>query len=445
MIFGVFDQTVVQYEEEIRRQRKLLEINWKPAKTEPDIRQQSVSEKVFSSNQFCKQEIQTELSSSINHPKQPESSKIKEEEEELGISRDGEQHEVKQEPEAIMVTVADGESDSEPDGDREVFISHESTAARKDFIRERLSAAAGEIFSVLEQAVHFEEETDSHRKQLDSESELLYHALCVSKDVLSKQNSSNQETNNHLDMETLEPSAIKVEQDDVYTSQVKEEPELKQESDVSMITPMKEESDFSQDSPVAGKQDQQGTEYLGSCSFTKTGLLSNTNENNSQSEIVDWPSREVIQDDNQIVKKTATCDICGKAFKYPSQVTIHMRTHKDEKPFSCDRCGKNFRSNGQLVLHIRTHTGEKPYHCEICENRYVSASKLKSHMQTHTGDRPYSCEECGKSYSKMTSLKVHARTHRGEKPYFCNTCGKGFNEPTWFKRHMAKHSEEQQS
>ncbi len=29
-IFGVFKQTIVQYEEEINRQRRLLEIVWKP-------------------------------------------------------------------------------------------------------------------------------------------------------------------------------------------------------------------------------------------------------------------------------------------------------------------------------------------------------------------------------------------------------------------------------
>ncbi|KFM79241.1 B-cell lymphoma/leukemia 11B, partial [Stegodyphus mimosarum] len=53
------------------------------------------------------------------------------------------------------------------------------------------------------------------------------------------------------------------------------------------------------------------------------------------------------------------------------------------KSWSCEFCGKAFRFQSNLIVHRRSHTGEKPYKCPICRHSCSQASKLKRHMKTH--------------------------------------------------------------
>ena len=53
------------------------------------------------------------------------------------------------------------------------------------------------------------------------------------------------------------------------------------------------------------------------------------------------------------------------------------------KTWSCEFCGKAFRFQSNLIVHRRSHTGEKPYKCPICRHSCSQASKLKRHMKTH--------------------------------------------------------------
>ena len=77
------------------------------------------------------------------------------------------------------------------------------------------------------------------------------------------------------------------------------------------------------------------------------------------------------------------CDVCEKVFRYPSDVTRHMRIHTNEKPYECDFCDKAFRTSGVLKVHMRIHTNEKPYECHVCEKRYRQSSGLKYHMRRY--------------------------------------------------------------
>ncbi|XP_047445951.1 uncharacterized protein LOC125011005 isoform X2 [Mugil cephalus] len=80
-IFGLFERTVVQSEEEIDRQRRLLDITWKPEIKlhRIDLPQQHVctEEEVLNEQQLCNQE-----SSSSLDQEEPEAPQIKEEQEE---------------------------------------------------------------------------------------------------------------------------------------------------------------------------------------------------------------------------------------------------------------------------------------------------------------------------------------------------------------------------
>ncbi|XP_003451195.1 zinc finger protein OZF [Oreochromis niloticus] len=141
-------------------------------------------------------------------------------------------------------------------------------------------------------------------------------------------------------------------------------------------------------------------------------------------------------------EKPYLCSTCGKAFKYKSKLVVHTRVHTGEKPYSCSICGKTFLLRSLLTTHFRVHTGEKPYSCSTCGKVFASNSKMNAHRRVHTGKKPYSCMTCGKTFKWTSNLKMHLRVHTGEKPYPCSTCGKEFSQWINMNRHMRRHTGE---
>ncbi|GLD73422.1 zinc finger protein OZF-like isoform X1, partial [Lates japonicus] len=111
----------------------------------------------------------------------------------------------------------------------------------KEFINQRLTAAAEEIFRVFEKTiVEYEEEVDHLPQQ----------HVCKEEEVLTERNSS-------LDQEDPEPLQIKEEQEEICTSQEGEQLVLKQETDTFMLTSDDEETDHSITGCVKGAIDTQ--------------------------------------------------------------------------------------------------------------------------------------------------------------------------------------------
>ncbi|XP_026230669.1 zinc finger protein 239-like isoform X3 [Anabas testudineus] len=184
-----------------------------------------------------------------------------------------------------------------------------SVVPLREFVTERLTAAAEEIFRVFEKTiVEYEEEIDRQRRLLEivwkpeiklHRIELPLKRVCKKEEVLTEQEFCDQDSNSGLDQEDPDPPQIKEEQEEICTSQEGEQLVLKQETENLLLIPTYEERDHNEPEPITDQ----------------SVLLSHS-----------------------------------------SLLAQNVGVEQDEKLYVCNTCGKGFTRNSSLSQHVKIHT-----------------------------------------------------------------------------------------
>ncbi|XP_020496263.3 gastrula zinc finger protein XlCGF57.1-like [Labrus bergylta] len=107
------------------------------------------------------------------------------------------------------------------------------------------------------------------------------------------------------------------------------------------------------------------------------------------------------------IETPLSCSVCKRSFNRKSQMVTHMRVHTGEKPFSCSVCGKMFSRHENLKRHYIVHTEEKPFGCSVCGKRFAQHVYLSRHSVVHTGEKPFSCSVCNQRFTRLDVVKKH--------------------------------------
>ncbi|XP_077377287.1 uncharacterized protein LOC144018704 [Festucalex cinctus] len=346
----------------------------------------------------------------------------------------------------------------------------------KELLRERLMAAADEIFGMFERTVasyeeqlcRAKEENERQRRQLEdvrNTRTARYQNVCQPAGHPEEfaphpwwGSSSLEHPRPHQFKEEAADPHLKEENGDQQPPQLKEGEEEK--TDVSKfplsVVPVKDEND-AEEAPECSRLHHDGpSEDLGGGPPTDQNFaplshnddVPDTIDAGGESELPKGSKNETTRHRKSSKRRvrpqkgTLCCSVCGQRFSNEGALKVHVQKHTGEKPFSCSLCGKGFNHRSSLHVHMKKHKEGSDLKCSICGQLCVYESVLKKHMRTHTREKPFACSMCDKSFSFKNTLKRHIGTHTGQKPHSCSVCGKGFRTRDNLKVHMWRHTGE---
>ncbi|XP_059205853.1 zinc finger and SCAN domain-containing protein 12-like [Centropristis striata] len=293
-IFGLFERTIAEYEEQLcrskeknERQQKLLDAVFNPHLHlhRADVQQQSVSEEEFPSET---QERSCSLDQDQDQ-KDTEPPHIKEEQEEPRTSQEGEQLQGLEEADITKFTFTPVPVKSEEDEEKPQSSQLHQT------------------------------QTEQLKTEADGE------------DCGGPEPDRNSDPDPHLQANTGDEPADSSEPETVNSADCKETREPQ-----SGLNCLKKDGGPVRDSRFSAGEKQFSCSECGKRFGYKCDLKTHMRLHTGE--------------------RPFSCSVCEKTFRRSSTLNVHMRVHTGEKLFSCSVCAKSFAQRVHLKKHMRVHT-----------------------------------------------------------------------------------------
>ncbi|XP_061589029.1 zinc finger protein ZFP2-like [Cololabis saira] len=491
-IFTEFEKTIVQYEEEIDRQRRLLEITWKP-QIKLHITDLPQQHECKEEEDLSEPQLYNPDKSSGPHQEEPELPQVKEEQEdpELCSSQDGEQLVLKQETDTLTLTPTYQECDfSEAEPNTEQLYSHDSAVAessnqeqsknldsgsttdiemnpntschrnRPDGIVVDLSAGSQSQFKSRsgKKSVKCGVCGKAFRNKYDMQRHYIIHTGVKPYDCKACGKSYTHKSSllAHMRNHTGERpyscgkcgkdftrrshlrSHVKIHTDLPHQQDFEAEEDLSEQQlriQERSSGPDQEEPELPQ---VKEEQEEpelcssQDGEQLVLKQETDTFMLTPTYQGSDFSEAE--PNTEQLYSQNSPLSEQSKNLDSGSTTDV--EMNPNMKRHRNSPG------GKLADLSSESQTPFKTQSGRKFVKCDVCRKVFRGMYNMQRHYTVHTGVKPYVCKTCGKSFRQKCTLVAHMRTHTGERPYSCQTCGKRFTQNSGLFAHMRIHTGE---
>ncbi|XP_030266974.1 zinc finger protein 454-like isoform X1 [Sparus aurata] len=504
-IFELFERTIAEYEEELCRQRKLLDAVLQP---QVQLHRTDVQQLLGS-----KEAVPLEQSS-LDQEDPPELPHIKEEQEELWTRQEGEQLPGLEEADITKFTFG-AEQTVNPAHIRvsrqfltECFwrkslcesVKMSKVQTLRVFGKQKLTAAAEEIFELFERTIaEYEEELCRQRKLLDAVLQPRVHLYRA--------------------VQTFTSVPVKSEEDDEEDPQSSQLHHIKSEEirDVELLKTEADGEDCGGPEPV---QDSDPNSYLQpkeidgprqlkmEVQFNRADVQQLLKKEEDPPEQQEWSSSQDQEDPpelphikeeqeelwiNQEGEQLPVLEEADIKFTFTpvpepdkaSDTDSHLQPADDDKtshfpePESDDswdwedtrerhsnldpqqhnevpirdvdcnlgaisaissECATTSGHSKHQLDDDEIQAGVRPFGCSVCGKRYRWKNSLNDHMELHAAEIPFSCSLCGKRYRWKRSLSDHMELHAAEKPFSCSLCEKTFNWRENLVRHMKFHT-----
>ncbi|XP_035989340.1 gastrula zinc finger protein XlCGF48.2 isoform X1 [Fundulus heteroclitus] len=353
----------------------------------------------------------------------------------------------------------------------------------REFIRERLTAAAEEIFSEVEKTiVRYEEELHGLRRMMAISWK---PELKLSRTAMELQRQSSDLQKPHVSMEE-EASAIQQlcnQRRRSSHNQEEAEPQWSEEEQMEPDPPLTEEQEEpepplieeqEEPEPPLIKDEDEGQELPQVKELEEPGWIKEENDKpessmakeeqkESEPPLIKEEKEEEVPEPQQVeepevLEYPLTEDVKEEPYflwlKQEQQIPEHLPTRGDQMDLCNIQEGKNLVHKSIAVMETSTLQGCEgeprteqnsfyiPPVVETKDQEGSSSAGSESQSHTDTKRMPFRCDICGRSCKNKYRLERHYRTHTGERPFTCQTCGKGFAQIGDLNIHRRSHTGE---